>query len=60
LDAAASAVRPILELPTDRWTAWLGKRVARMADLLQDGPFGGYRPAQGLRDEIREVVAAQS
>jgi transcriptional regulator with XRE-family HTH domain len=47
LDAAASAVRPILELPTDRWTAWLGKRVARMADLLQDGPFGGYRPAQG-------------
>ena len=57
LDAAAAAIRPILDLPPERQISWIYKRMARFTSLLHSAPFTGSREAADLRDEIEASAA---
>ncbi|MBI1759182.1 MAG: helix-turn-helix transcriptional regulator [Actinobacteria bacterium] len=56
LDAAAIAVRPILDLPPERQISWIKKRLDRLGSLLRAAPFHGAASANDLYGEIRNVV----
>lgn len=56
LDEAAAAVRPVLDLPSERRISWIRKRVGRMADMLGASRFAGVREAESLRAQIRHFV----
>lgn len=53
VDAASSALRPVLDLPEDRQISWIRKRMARVADGLSAPLFKGSREAAELIEELR-------
>jgi hypothetical protein len=55
LDAAADAVRPVLDLPADRRISWIHKRLDRFDTFLRDRPFRGSPEATALRDVVRSL-----
>lgn len=57
LDAATAAIRPILDLPTERQISWIRKRLARFAGILRDQRYAGSRDAAALYDEIQALAA---
>jgi tetratricopeptide (TPR) repeat protein len=57
LDAAADAVRPILDLPPERQISWIRKRLARFAGILRDDRYAGSHAAIDLYDEIQTLAA---
>ncbi len=57
LDAAAAAIRPILDLPPERQISWIRKRMGRFNGLLHREPFTGSREAADLYDEIEAFAA---
>jgi tetratricopeptide (TPR) repeat protein len=57
LDAAAAAIRPILDLPPERQISWIYKRMARFTGLLHRPPFCGSHEAADLHDEIEAFAA---
>jgi transcriptional regulator with XRE-family HTH domain len=54
LDAAASALAPVLTLPTERRISWLRRRVGEITALLDDGRFA----ASVVAAELRSAVSA--
>ena len=57
LDAAAAAIRPILDLPADRQISWIKKRLGRFVGMLRTEPYTGSVAADDLYDEIRSLAA---
>ncbi|BFU47115.1 hypothetical protein [Krasilnikovia sp. MM14-A1004] len=57
LDAATTAIRPILDLPADRQISWIKKRLGRFAGMLRTEPYTGSPAADDLYDEIRALAA---
>jgi tetratricopeptide (TPR) repeat protein len=57
LDAAADAVRPILDLPSERQISWVRRRLGRLGDLLRNGRYAGSHEAMELFDEVRAIAA---
>ncbi|MFY1632954.1 helix-turn-helix domain-containing protein [Solwaraspora sp. WMMB335] len=55
LDAAAAAVRPVLDLPRERHISWIRKRLNRFADMLLQKPYVRSREAVMLNAEVRAV-----
>ena len=47
------AVRPIIELPTERQISWIRKRVAELALLLDDDRFEHSTVAADAREELQ-------
>lgn len=56
LDRAEAALAPILDLPPERRISWIGKRLARVSDLLGQPPYLSDRQADNLLDRIREYA----
>lgn len=56
LDAAAAAVRPVLDLPAERQISWIRKRLARFAGLLRNPPYDRSPEATSLYDEIQALA----
>jgi len=57
VDAAGAALRPVLDLPTDRQISWITKRVGRVGDLLREPQFENSVAAGELYDEIRALAS---
>jgi tetratricopeptide (TPR) repeat protein len=53
LDGAMEAVRPILELPTDRRISWIDRRIDRVAELLTKPPYDRSPVARDAYCELR-------
>jgi transcriptional regulator with XRE-family HTH domain len=53
LEAALAALEPILGLPPERRISWLGKRLARVAEILAAPPYQDEPAAVEARDRIR-------
>lgn len=49
LDRAASALAPVLALPSERRISWLRRRVAEIVDLLEEHRYQGSVVAAELR-----------
>lgn len=58
LDEAATALRPVLDLPPERRISWIGKRLTRVADILGAKQYAGSTLAQATTEEIRAFTAA--
>ncbi|MBB5873657.1 transcriptional regulator with XRE-family HTH domain [Allocatelliglobosispora scoriae] len=58
LDAAAAAIRPVLDLPAERQISWIGKRLSRFAAMLHSGGFASSPGAADLVDEIHAFAPA--
>jgi transcriptional regulator with XRE-family HTH domain len=56
LDAAAEAVRPVLNLPKDRQISWITKRLHGLAALLDAPSVQASAEAAALRDSVRDVA----
>ena len=54
LEAAASALEPILGLPEDRRISWIRKRLDRVAGILSQAPFATEPLAVETRERIAE------
>jgi transcriptional regulator with XRE-family HTH domain len=57
LDAANTAIRPILELPPERQISWIRKRLTRFAHMLRHEPYDGSHEAADLYNEIQALAA---
>jgi hypothetical protein len=57
IEGAMESVRPIMELPEERQISWIRKRIADLADVLDDDKFHGSTPATDARDELRAFGA---
>jgi len=53
VEGAMDAVRPIIELPTERQISWIRKRVAELALLLDDDRFEHSTVAADAREELQ-------
>lgn len=58
LDAAMSAVRPVLGLPPEQRISWITKRVGELAQRMQSGRFAGSVTAASAVDELQRFTGA--
>jgi hypothetical protein len=54
LDAARTAVRPVLDLPPEHRFSWINKRLACAADALDHPRFHGSHQATTFTEELRD------
>ncbi|GAA1808100.1 hypothetical protein GCM10009682_32380 [Luedemannella flava] len=52
LEGAVAALAPILDLPEDRKLSWIGKRLARIAEILAAAPYTNDPVARELGERI--------
>jgi hypothetical protein len=57
LDGAMDAVRPITALPAERQISWIRKRIAELADILDNDIYQNSITANSARDELRAFGA---
>jgi hypothetical protein len=57
IDGAMEAVRPIMALPEERQISWIRKRIADLAEILDNDRYHGSLPAADARDELRTFGA---
>jgi len=58
VDEAMEAVAPVMELPMERRTSWMRKRVANLRELLSDKRFKGLRSIAVTQEQLYEFEAS--
>jgi hypothetical protein len=56
VDGAMDAVAPVLELPVDRRTSWMRRRMADLCAILAEERFGRAGSAVAARERLYEFV----
>ncbi|MGH3906988.1 MAG: hypothetical protein ACRDTE_22835 [Pseudonocardiaceae bacterium] len=53
IDGAMQAMRPVMDLPTERQISWIRRRIGELAEILNEERFQNSTTAGNARNELR-------